>query len=263
MGTDPPRPRPTSRLHDALADADQRGVGILTDVLDADDCAQFRERLRSLAAGSPPLADSPDPNDRNVRVFQLLQRDASFAQLVLHPVALAAAEHLVGPRFILSNLSANICLPGSESMPIHSDQGFALEPWPDAALVMNVIWVIDDFTEEAGATRYVPDSIRVGRNPERQDLETLAVEAPAGSTIFVHGRTWHTSGANRTEVQERAGVLLTYARAYVRPFVDWYRELGPAIETAPDELLELLGIGSGHDELRPVLRRAAAQRLGL
>src|SRR5690606_1582970 len=111
-------------------------------------CADVRARLVAAAAeserrGAPTYIDTLDPSDRNVRVFNLLDLDPVFIELIQHPLALAAVRAVLGEHFLISNFTANIALPGSGSMALHSDQALVVpEPWL-APWAMNVIWCLD------------------------------------------------------------------------------------------------------------------------
>lgn len=74
-------------------------------------------------------------------------------------------RHLLGERVLLSNINANIAGPGGGKMVLHADQGYVIPPWPPEPLVANVIWMVDDFTEDDGATLMVPGSHRLGHEP--------------------------------------------------------------------------------------------------
>lgn len=81
-----------------------------------------------------------DPNANNVRVFYLMELDKIFRDLIFHPTALEMARAVLGPNVLISNFTANIARPGSESMALHSDQSLVFEePWSNV-LAMNVIW---------------------------------------------------------------------------------------------------------------------------
>ena len=88
--------------------------------------------------------DNLDPNDANVRVFNLLELNSVFIELISHPLAVEIASCLLDDDFVVSNFTANIAKPGSRSMVVHSDLAIVLpEPW-QAAWSLNVIWCLDD-----------------------------------------------------------------------------------------------------------------------
>ena len=74
--------------------------------------------------------------------------------------------------------------------------------------------MIDDFTEENCGTRHVPGSHKLRDNP-RPDGEypTVPIIGKAGSVAFLHGYTWHKTGANVSRDAPRAFAY------YVRPFL--------------------------------------------
>lgn len=260
---------PRSTLADALDDLRHDGVGIVEGVLDADETAAIRAALWTAAdamerRGEEVRVAALDPNGSNVRVVRLLNEGDAFVGLALHEVALAAATAVLGERFLLSNISANIALPGSGSMELHADQGYVVPPWPPTPLALNVMWLLDDFTEATGATRYVPGSVRADRAPEPTEAPaTLAIEAPAGSVALMDGRVWHTSGCNTTADRERAGIFAYYVLPWLRTQVNWTAALAPeVVAAAPPGLLALVGHGEGNDELRRRLVHAREQRLG-
>lgn len=126
-----------------------------------------------------------DQNDLNIRVNNLPAIDPVFIELLTRADVSAAVEALLGPHYLVSNFTANIALPGSEPMEIHSDQALVMPPpWPHI-FAMNIIWCLDDVHEANGATRYLPGSHRCQSKDEvpADALErTIAFEAPAGNT---------------------------------------------------------------------------------
>jgi fumagillin biosynthesis dioxygenase len=195
----------------------------------------------------PTWIEALDPNDRNIRVFNLLDLDSVFRDLILHPLARAAVSSLLGDDWLISNFTANIALPGSRSMAIHSDQALVVpEPWL-APWALNVIWCLDDVHEGNGATRYLPGSHRwvsVSELPEDARDRTIPFEAAAGSVIVMDGRLWHTSGANTSRDEERALLFAYYTRDFLRPQVNWNAILSPSVLGSLDaELQQRLGTG--------------------
>ena len=201
------------------------GFCVVENVLSAARVAEVRAALvlgaeESERRGIPTYIENLDPNDSNVRVFNLLDLDAAFIELISHPVAVEIVAHLLTDDFIVSNFTANIAKPGSQSMVIHSDLAVVLpEPW-HSPWSMNIIWCLDDVHADNGATRYLPGSHRFERRAELPDgMEAAMVpfEAKAGSIIAMDGRVWHTSGANVTESEERALLFGYYSRSFIRP----------------------------------------------
>lgn len=187
-----------------------------------------------------------DPNERNVRVFNLIDRDPVFAELIQHSTAIELVGGLLGEDFAISNFTANIALPGSGSMEVHSDQGLVVpEPWLQPWSI-NIIWCLTDAHDANGATRFLPGSQRYRMRAElpadaRERMR--AFDAPKGSIIAMDGRVWHTSGANVTQDEERALLFGYYSRGFLRPQQNWNASLSPeTIERLSPQLRAWLGL---------------------
>ena len=228
-----------TRLPEHLAGRlSEQGWCLLPGVLTAAQAAEVRGRLvaaarTSEARGVPTTYIGLDPNPRNVRVFNLLDLDPIFIELIQHPLALAAVRWLLGEHFLISNFTANIALPGSGSMAMHSDQGIVTTPPWAAAEAINVIWVLDDMDEDNGATRYVPGSQHwqtLADVPADARALSVPFEAPAGSILAMDGRLWHTSGENRSADRERALLFGFYCADHIRGQANWNVQLRDAAQ---------------------------------
>ncbi|ETS74154.1 hypothetical protein PFICI_14020 [Pestalotiopsis fici W106-1] len=187
-----------------------------------------------------------DPNPSNVRIFYLMELDKVFRDLIFHPTALDMAATVLGDGFIISNFTANIARPGSQSMALHSDQSLVFEePWKKVQ-AMNVIWCLTDVTKENGATLYIPGSNKIVTRdelPENAPELLVPFEAKAGDIIAMDGRVWHTSGANVTKDEDRALLFGYYTSAHIRQQVNWTAKLPKDIQdTLSPKEKTLLGL---------------------
>lgn len=244
------------------------GWCVVPDVLDRAATRDALERLHAAAAASERQGVSTfmpilDPNRSNVRVFYLLEHDALFRELILHPVARDLVASLLGENFLISNFTANIALPGSQSMALHSDQALVSpEPWL-APWSINIIWCLADVHFENGATLFVPGSQHWQRHadvPADAAQRLRAFTAKAGSIVAMDGRVWHTSGANVTADEERPLLFGYYCKPFLRPQVNWNVGLSAETQaTLSPELHERLGMGltANTDEAAFIVREVA------
>ncbi|MGE0486352.1 MAG: phytanoyl-CoA dioxygenase family protein [Gammaproteobacteria bacterium] len=245
-------PAPTRDPERALADLGEHGLCVVADALDDVTLAHARMALYAAAEddrtrGRRANGFLLDRDDRNRRVWNLLNRDPLFALLAEHPLALHLVRGVLGWPALLSNISGNITGPGAAAGVLHADQVFVPLPWPKRIQGLNVAWCIDDFTRENGATEVVPGSHRLHRNPrEGEGLDQLvSVEAPAGSVIAFESRLWHRTGANTSSARQRAAVFPFYTTPVYRTQENWFLSLEPAVvATASDTLLTLLAYKS-------------------
>ena len=245
----------TSRRDAIPEDAARRlredGWCVVENILSPEETARGLERLWAAAAeserrGLATYMPALDPNASNVRVFNLLDIDPLFRDLIRHPAALALVRSLLGEDFLISNFTANIARPGSKSMPVHSDQAIVVPaPWAHP-WALNIIWALTDVRAENGATLYLPGSHQyTDRSQMPADPLRLMrpFEAPAGSFIAMEGRMWHTSGANVTAGEDRALLFGYYTAPFLRPQVNHNVTLSAETQASLDpEMRRWLGL---------------------
>jgi ectoine hydroxylase-related dioxygenase (phytanoyl-CoA dioxygenase family) len=251
--------RPTPDLEEARRQLDALGYCVVPNVLRAAEIAALRERLEAQAAGERARGVAfldGGPARPNQRVWMLANKGRVFRDLLLHPMVEALMGHLLGPDFLVSSFTANIAGPGGEPMVLHTDQGY-VGFWTPAAVVANIAWMLDDFTDANGGTRLVPrshlDAAATPRSSAYAPQEpanmptprdTIAAEGPAGSILCFDGRIWHGTGANRTD-RPRRGLLSYHCRPFVRQQENFTLGLDPAIREAErPALLNRLGFAT-------------------
>ena len=239
-------------VEQAKADLADYGFCLIEGALSAARVATLRARVIELAAQE--VAEGIDyvyDGGANQRVWSLLRKDDLFIELACDPVVTGLMEHLLGFNFLLSNIDVNIAGPGGQPMFLHGDQSFMPPPWPPYPIVANVMWMLDDFTPENGATRIVHGSHLLGRGPDYgpDDMArpTIPVCGPAGTAMVFEGRLWHQTGANKTADQRRVGILAYYCRPFVRQQENFFVSLPPEVleRTKQDSKLRQL-IGWDH-----------------
>lgn len=251
-----PLPSATTDREQVKADVREFGYGIVKDALSPEQVRAMRAALtreieKEERAGN--IKESYTDRDAvNRRLSILADRDPLFRDLVAHPLAIEMAGSILGPTYLdepylLHGLSANVTRPGSRDMGIHGDTDYIL-PYSDKPLFARVIWFLDDFDEEVGATRVVPKSHLFGGLPVKDGsvtYETVPALGSAGSALIYDGRLFHGTGANRSKDRERAGVIAGYIHPWMRPMAIFPMILDPAmIAGASDDCRQLLGYGT-------------------
>ena len=224
-----------------------------------DDEGQVRREAFSAKAGGV-----------NQRVWVLINKGRVWRDLLKQAAVREVVGHVLGVDYLLSSYSANIAKPGGIAMNLHTDQWWMPEPIhrrpnpvPAGSLtrelsnrvddfpsmiappvVVNVMWMLNDFTESNGATRLVPRSHLYGRRPDAErdkDVVSIPAEGSAGSAMLFDGRIWHGTGANVGDGQ-RLGVLTTFVAPQFRTQVNFTTGTAPEVVAEADEdLLALLG----------------------
>jgi len=258
---------PTTDPAQARQDLATHGLALLTGVLSPAATRDVRRRLleavdASEADGVPTRGCLFDNDTGNTCVFHLFNFDPVFVELALHPRALESVRQSLGEAFLISNFSANITAPDSVRMSLHADQGYVPPPWRAQPLACKIGWLLDDFTRDNGGTAIVPGSHLEGRGPEPDEaVETVAVEAPAGTMMIVDGRLWHQTGENGTRDSHRAALFGFYFKRWLRPQINWNAALWPAtVAQLTVPFLDWLGYYSGNVERQIPNGRSAAVR---
>lgn len=108
---------------------------------------------------------------------------------------------------------------------------------------MGATILLDDFTEENGATWFLPESQTRPEAPEDAEFYARAqrVIAPAGSVFFFNARVWHAGGANRSS-QWRHALTINMCRGYMKQRIDIPRAMsGMNLDGVSDQVKQKLG----------------------
>ncbi len=141
----------------------------------------------------------------STRVVDFINRGPLFDPLYVYPPLLDAVALTVGQPFKLSSLHARTLRPGSTVLDIHIDVERDSADWP----LLGFIFMVDPFTPDNGATRFIPGSHRWSNSPRDVRLQEFTGQlvsacGPAGSLLVFNGSTWHGQGVNASKRPRRS-----------------------------------------------------------
>jgi len=144
------------------------------------------------------------------RLANLADKDELFRTLMVRDDLLAYVAAVLGPHFKLSSLNARSINPGCPlTQPLHADMS-AL-PDDDGFWVFNSLWMLDDFTPDNGALRYVPGTHHRHALPADELDDPLAdhpdqqlATGAAGTVLLMNAHLWHGGLPNLTDRPRRA-----------------------------------------------------------
>ena len=237
---------------------DGPGFVLMPNLIAASDAAQARSIALEVAS-TPDAATLGSKRNGQRHIRGLLAHGEVFERMVQHPAIIEIAEAMLGDDMTLGAYSARILYPGATEMGVHIDYPywamrgpFTLRP----PLMLQVIWMLQDFTERNGATLVAPRSqLRCARpDPEQFAREAIKITGAAGDAIISHGLLWHDTSQNHTE-QPRVALLINYGLKVIRPLDSEIAKVPPAVlERATPKLRQLLGLEFSNSLARDLTR---------
>ncbi|MDA1074300.1 MAG: phytanoyl-CoA dioxygenase family protein [Proteobacteria bacterium] len=195
------------------------GYTVLKGVISRQEAGAVREEVLGR------LAEGTRAGDGVIRVGSILEWGERFERLATNPTLLCVAHELLGEDATLGAFSARVLMPGCEMGGLHIDfpywamnAGMPVEP----ALMLQVIWMMEPFTEVNGGTWVAPGSQKFSGVPELARFAGNALQATgdAGDAVLSHGLLWHRTALNQSD-QPRVAILINYTQLTVRPMVPW------------------------------------------
>lgn len=116
----------------------------------------------------------------------------------------------------------------------------------DVKLMVQMMVLLDDFTEENGATYMLTGSHKVDEKPDPETFYAKADRAVAkkGSIILFDSNLWHAAGTNTTDKLRRV-LTLSFTRPFLKQQLDYPRSLGYQFgDSLSEELRQVLGYKS-------------------
>jgi len=227
---------------------DGPGFVLIPNLIAASEAAEARSRTLEIAR-SPSVSELGRRNERSGQqhVRGLLALGEIFERMVQHPAIIEIAEAILGDDMTVGAYSARILHPGAIEMGVHVDYPYWAMRGPFTIrppLMVQVIWMLQDFTEQNGATLVAPRSqLRCARpNREQFAREAIKITGAAGDAIISHGLLWHDTSRNRT-ADPRVALLINYSLKVIRPLDSEIARVPPAVlERATPKLRQLLGL---------------------
>jgi ectoine hydroxylase-related dioxygenase (phytanoyl-CoA dioxygenase family) len=197
-----------------MAEVEENGYVIIPDMIP-------QEVVENIRSESAPLLEYEGRTEfegyKTRRIYAVIEKTLSCNPLVEHPLVMALLDRLFQPNYLLSQLQVIDVLPGEVMQPLHCDDGFYPIARPRPPFGAALIWALDDFTAENGATMVYPGSHKWGDvHPGEIDTSKMVPAVmPSGSAVFFVGTLWHCAGANNTD-KSRLAATTQYCEPWAR-----------------------------------------------
>ena len=265
---------------DAIVDALLNGAGVvkITGLFSSAQIAQARaivmehsDQDTDKATHFQGAAQEAGTINLQRRVWNLLAKGAVFSDMAAHPVLMKILRRFLGTEFIMGSIAANRILPGGPGQEPHVDYPYwdfhKPETHPvnlNSSFPMNaqVSIILDPFTEESGATGYVPGSQKALRYPAPEDKffeHCKQMTGEPGDVILFYGVTWHCAMPNTSD-HDRSAVLIQYLPKWVKPMEDMPAAL-PAefMANASPDIRQLIGLNYPYPEVLETAKAGNAE----
>lgn len=155
---------------------------------------------------------------------------------------MAPFNAVLGDRCIVYAYTSSSMPPdgGNYSVRVHVDCPRII---PGYITNMGATIALDDFSEENGATYFLPGSQTRAEPPSESEFFAKAKRflAPAGSVLYFNARLWHSGGLNRTQ-KWRHALTINMCRSYMKQRIDIPRAMaGINFEGLSDNCRQKLG----------------------
>jgi ectoine hydroxylase-related dioxygenase (phytanoyl-CoA dioxygenase family) len=234
----PTSTRASAWLEQVLEDLRLRGYAVAEDALappflEATRAAMYRTRERIMAeVGADRLERAGE-----LGVLRLMLKfDPHFFRFLEVPELLAVVDRTVGETAIL-HLQNGFILPpivpesaSPDVFQLRFHQDFP-RVFGGGLLSLNVLFAIDAFSEENGATLVVPGTHQRPRPPSAEELRGVPVCCAPGAMLIFDSTLWHAAGSNRSG-RDRLAVNHQFTRSWIKQQIDYVRALGDTVVQA-------------------------------
>ena len=224
------------------AEFEREGYSVVPAVVAEPEISELRDAVSSALSADLERYRHLPGKERFI-VLDLAHYGGAFFKLLENDTVDRLFGEIVGDHWTLYSFTSTVALPHLEQYTanIHTDT-HRLSPGYNLGAVITI--ALDDFTEENGATYYLPGShLSHPDRPDEAEFYAGAVRLcrKAGDAVFFHPRVWHAGGYNATD-DVRSGLTVYACRSFMKPRFDFPRFIDDALlDGASDRLRRVLG----------------------
>ncbi len=188
------------------------------------------------------------------RVWNLFNKGDVFCDIIQHPMIVDSMRAFLGTDFTVGSYCASRTMPGFGGQQPHIDYPYwdyyrdsSFPTRINASFPLNAqaTIIIDAFTEESGATAFVPGSQKALRYPDDTDdffTKCERMTGAPGDVVLFFGLAWHCAMPNKSS-GGRSALLVEFLPKFVKPIEDMLSGLDANfIDTASPLLRQMLGL---------------------
>jgi len=170
-------------------------------------CEQLSRAYDRAVAAADPSDVHTSKKRTSTRINNFVNRGSEFDSIYIYPPLLSACCQIIGSPFKLSGMRARTLHAGAPVEGLHVDVKHHADGWP----LVGCILMVDAFTAENGATRFVPGTHLKSRepgevmnNPRDDHPEQVLACGTVGSIVIFNASVWHGYTANKSNTPRRS-----------------------------------------------------------
>ncbi|PBQ31535.1 hypothetical protein CNR22_07065 [Sphingobacteriaceae bacterium] len=204
------------------------GYFLIENVIDAKLLAELRSAIDlSFDQDEKALNSGKYKSNANVSDVSrlLLGRHSAFEELIEKSSAQAFIDLILSDTCIINNYSAVRLMPNKKNVVgnIHKDSP---RHSPEYKLAIQLLYFVDDFTEETGGTWILPGSHNSPDQPSEEMFFSNGkqIVGKAGTVMIFDSSLWHAGGFN-ISTNPRRGIAIVYTRSFIKQQIDIVKAL--------------------------------------
>jgi len=151
-------------------------------------------------------------------------------------------KEFFGSKFILNSFSSLNNVESNFSFNVHRDIKFYSGEIP---IMLNSILMLDEFTEENGATKILPGSHKKELKPSDGHFQDncVSLTGEVGTIALFNSNIWHCAAKNNTG-KDRLAIAMTFSKSAIKQLFDYPRALRLRYNIEDEKLRQLFGYDS-------------------
>lgn len=211
------------------------------------------ELLQQIEKDTRPTLDQKEPGGRGFYggtskiISGVIGHTFALGEMITDPLLTGVADLVIGPYCDKYQIGVSALLEvhkGGDLMTMHRDGDIYspyFSPQDHHPVQIQYMFAITDFTEDNGATRYVPGSHRWPNSRQWTEDDVEMAVMPRGSVAMWHGGMLHGFGVNKTDTP-RIGVTAGFTVGWLRQEQNQYLSLPhDRVAQFPEKVRNLLG----------------------
>jgi ectoine hydroxylase-related dioxygenase (phytanoyl-CoA dioxygenase family) len=220
---------PQDRIDTHLFLMESKGYDVFSGFYTEEICIHFLKQLEKAIDEFVPHEKSERSILDKYHMHDLLNRDLLFSKKLEDPRLQQILASVLGDYWIMYAYTSSSLPPNGKN---YGSRIHVYSPrWiPNYPTNLGVIWALDDFTLDNGATYVLPGSHNTPRIPTEDifNENCIRLSCKRGDLIVFNARLWHRAGENHTE-KFRHALTMNVCRPYMKQRMDWVRFIPESI----------------------------------